>query len=145
MWSFCCHDDPPPPPPDSVDLMDTSGRLMKLQEKQDSVEPAGSVLVERRHYVLLRVHRESPVGHALCFYCERVRESSCLLQGETEQQQQCSTFLWWTAHAPATLSSQVAPRPLTPDPLTPDSRPPDPQTQDPRPRTPDPRPLTQDP
>ncbi|XP_075879194.1 uncharacterized protein c8h22orf15 isoform X2 [Nelusetta ayraudi] len=42
---------------DSVDLMDTSGRLMKLQEKQDSVEPAGSVLVERRHYVLLRVHR----------------------------------------------------------------------------------------
>lgn len=55
---------PHPTPPDSVDLMDTSGQLMNLQEKQDSVEPAGSVLVERRHYILLRVHREFPSGHA---------------------------------------------------------------------------------
>lgn len=111
VWLLCCLDINSPPP-DSVDLMDTSGRLMNLQEKQDSMEPAGGVLVERRHYILLRVRRESPARRMMCFYCEGARQSFCLLQGETEQQQQRhSTFLWWTARARATLSSQVAPDP----------------------------------
>lgn len=75
MWWFCSPDEPPhlPAPTDSVDLMDTSGRLMNLQEKQDSMESAGSLLVERRHYVLLRLRSESTIRqHTLCFYCERL-------------------------------------------------------------------------
>lgn len=42
-----------------VDLMDSSGSLMNLETKQHSVALASSVLVERRHYVLLRVCSES--------------------------------------------------------------------------------------
>lgn len=97
-----------PPHLDSVDLMDTNGRLMNLQEKQDSVESAGSLLEERRHYVLLRLRRESTNGkHALCFYCERASKYSCVLQGETKQQQHCSAFLCWTVRPPTTRSLQV--------------------------------------
>lgn len=39
--------------------MDACGRLMNLQERQDSMELASSVLVERQRYILLRVCRES--------------------------------------------------------------------------------------
>ncbi|XP_044054114.1 uncharacterized protein C22orf15 [Siniperca chuatsi] len=45
-----------------VDLMDSSGRVMNLEGKQRSVALASSVLVERQHYVLLRVCRDDDTG-----------------------------------------------------------------------------------
>ncbi|XP_071378161.1 uncharacterized protein C22orf15 [Centroberyx affinis] len=42
---------------DCVDLMDSSGTVMNLEEKQHSVDLASSLLGERQHYVLLRVCR----------------------------------------------------------------------------------------
>ncbi|KAM7391473.1 hypothetical protein PAMP_022161 [Pampus punctatissimus] len=42
-----------------VDLMDSSGRVMNLEAKRHSVDPASSLLVERQYHVLLRVCRES--------------------------------------------------------------------------------------
>ncbi|XP_056150526.1 uncharacterized protein LOC130125091 isoform X2 [Lampris incognitus] len=42
---------------DCVDLMDRSGTVMSLVEKEQSVEPASLLLVERSIYVLLRVCR----------------------------------------------------------------------------------------
>lgn len=42
-----------------VELMDSSGRVMNLEEKQRSAALTSSVLGERQHYVLLRVCRES--------------------------------------------------------------------------------------
>lgn len=46
-------------PVECVDLMDSSGRVMNLEEKQQSAALTSSVLAERQHYVLLRVCRES--------------------------------------------------------------------------------------
>ncbi|XP_045891690.1 uncharacterized protein C22orf15 [Micropterus dolomieu] len=45
-----------------VDLMDSSGRVMNLEGKQQSVALASSVLVERHHYILLRVCRDGDTG-----------------------------------------------------------------------------------
>ncbi|KAM6944246.1 uncharacterized protein C22orf15 [Lycodopsis pacificus] len=45
-----------------VDLMDSSGRVMNLEGKQQSVALASSVLVERQHYALLRVCRDDDTG-----------------------------------------------------------------------------------
>uniref|UniRef100_A0A3Q3A3B4 Uncharacterized protein n=1 Tax=Kryptolebias marmoratus TaxID=37003 RepID=A0A3Q3A3B4_KRYMA len=44
---------------DCVDLMDSRGQVMNLDLKQHSMDAASSVLADRRHYVLLRVCRES--------------------------------------------------------------------------------------
>lgn len=46
-------------PVECVDLMDSSGRVMNLEQKQQSVALTSSVLGERQYYVLLRVCRES--------------------------------------------------------------------------------------
>ncbi|XP_028852772.1 uncharacterized protein C22orf15 isoform X2 [Denticeps clupeoides] len=40
---------------DSVDLMDKTGKLMNLNEKGQSSEPIGSILMERQTYILIRV------------------------------------------------------------------------------------------
>ncbi|XP_068577142.1 uncharacterized protein C22orf15 [Cebidichthys violaceus] len=45
-----------------VDVMDSSGRVMNLEGKQQSVALASSVLVERRCYALLRVCRDDDTG-----------------------------------------------------------------------------------
>ncbi|XP_058493047.1 uncharacterized protein C22orf15 [Solea solea] len=42
-----------------VELMDSSGAVMNLEEKQHSDTRASSVLTQRQHYVLLRVCRKS--------------------------------------------------------------------------------------
>uniref|UniRef100_A0A3Q0RRT8 Uncharacterized protein n=1 Tax=Amphilophus citrinellus TaxID=61819 RepID=A0A3Q0RRT8_AMPCI len=46
-------------PVECVDLMDSSGKVMNLAAKQQSLALASSVLVDRQYYVLLRVCRES--------------------------------------------------------------------------------------
>ena len=46
-------------PIDCLDLMDSHGHVMNLEEKQHSMALASSVLAERRLYVLLRVCGES--------------------------------------------------------------------------------------
>nr|XP_046242280.1 uncharacterized protein C22orf15 [Scatophagus argus] len=45
-----------------VDLMDSSGRVMNLDGKQQSLALTSSVLVEREYYVLLRVCRDDDTG-----------------------------------------------------------------------------------
>ncbi|KAM7391472.1 hypothetical protein PAMP_022161 [Pampus punctatissimus] len=45
-----------------VDLMDSSGRVMNLEAKRHSVDPASSLLVERQYHVLLRVCRDDDTG-----------------------------------------------------------------------------------
>ncbi|KAM9360163.1 uncharacterized protein C22orf15 [Symphorus nematophorus] len=45
-----------------VDLMDSSGRVMNLEEKQQSLALTSSVLAERQYYVLLRVCRDDDTG-----------------------------------------------------------------------------------
>ncbi|XP_042344147.1 uncharacterized protein C22orf15 [Plectropomus leopardus] len=45
-----------------VDLMDSSGRVMNLEKKQQSVALASSVLAERQYYILLRVCRDDDTG-----------------------------------------------------------------------------------
>ncbi|XP_034398383.1 uncharacterized protein C22orf15 [Cyclopterus lumpus] len=47
---------------ESVELMDSSGRVMDLEGKQQSVALASSVLGERQYYVLLRVCRDDDTG-----------------------------------------------------------------------------------
>nr|XP_054587196.1 uncharacterized protein C22orf15 [Nothobranchius furzeri] len=47
---------------DCVDLMDSSGRVMNLDVKQHSENPASCFLTERQLYVLLRVHRDDETG-----------------------------------------------------------------------------------
>ncbi|XP_068422933.1 uncharacterized protein C22orf15 [Clinocottus analis] len=47
---------------ESVELMDSSGRVMGLEGKQQSVALASSVLLERQYYVLLRVLRDDDTG-----------------------------------------------------------------------------------
>ncbi|KAK5871693.1 hypothetical protein PBY51_004557 [Eleginops maclovinus] len=45
-----------------VELMDSGGRVMNLEAKQQSVAQASSVLTERQNYFLLRVCREDDPG-----------------------------------------------------------------------------------
>ncbi|XP_020491988.1 uncharacterized protein C22orf15 [Labrus bergylta] len=45
-----------------VDLLDSSGKVMNLEEKQHSLSRASSVLVEREFYVLLRFCRDPGSG-----------------------------------------------------------------------------------
>ncbi|XP_041793920.1 uncharacterized protein C22orf15 [Chelmon rostratus] len=45
-----------------VDLMDSSGRVMNLEGKQQSMALTSSVLEERQYYVLLRVCRDDDTG-----------------------------------------------------------------------------------
>ncbi|XP_070821109.1 uncharacterized protein C22orf15 [Chaetodon trifascialis] len=45
-----------------VDLMDSSGRVMNLEGKQQSTALTSSVLEERQYYVLLRVCRDDDTG-----------------------------------------------------------------------------------
>ncbi|XP_030594366.1 uncharacterized protein C22orf15 [Archocentrus centrarchus] len=45
-----------------VDLMDSSGKVMNLAAKQQSLALASSVLVDRQYYVLLRVCRDDEAG-----------------------------------------------------------------------------------
>ncbi|XP_054466105.1 uncharacterized protein LOC129100690 [Anoplopoma fimbria] len=45
-----------------VELMDSSGRVMDLEGKQQNVALASSVLAERQSYVLLRVCRDNDTG-----------------------------------------------------------------------------------
>ncbi|XP_070759687.1 uncharacterized protein C22orf15 [Enoplosus armatus] len=45
-----------------VDLMDSRGRVMDLEGRQQSLALASSVLVERQYYVLLLVHRDDAGG-----------------------------------------------------------------------------------
>ncbi|XP_060926741.1 uncharacterized protein C22orf15 [Limanda limanda] len=45
-----------------VDLMDSSGSLMNLEDKQNSVAPASGLLVQRQYYVLLHVCRDEDTG-----------------------------------------------------------------------------------
>ncbi|KAG7488931.1 hypothetical protein JOB18_001465 [Solea senegalensis] len=45
-----------------VELMDSSGAVMNLEEKQHSDTRASSVLTQRQHYVLLRVCRDDDTG-----------------------------------------------------------------------------------
>uniref|UniRef100_A0A8C9SVD0 Uncharacterized protein n=1 Tax=Scleropages formosus TaxID=113540 RepID=A0A8C9SVD0_SCLFO len=49
--------------PEHIDLLDTTGELANLSERELSTDPAGSVLRDRHSYVLIRVTRsEGAVG-----------------------------------------------------------------------------------
>ncbi|CAB1446813.1 unnamed protein product [Pleuronectes platessa] len=60
-----------------VDLMDSSGSLMNLEDKQHSVARASSMLVQRQYYVLLHVCRKSDV-------CPSVRPSISTTIGDED-------------------------------------------------------------
>ncbi|XP_029915072.1 uncharacterized protein C22orf15 [Myripristis murdjan] len=47
---------------DCVALMDSSGAVMNLEEKQHSVDLASNLLTERQNYILLRVCRDDHEG-----------------------------------------------------------------------------------
>uniref|UniRef100_A0A667WI61 Uncharacterized protein n=1 Tax=Myripristis murdjan TaxID=586833 RepID=A0A667WI61_9TELE len=49
-------------PADCVALMDSSGAVMNLEEKQHSVDLASNLLTERQNYILLRVCRDDHEG-----------------------------------------------------------------------------------
>ncbi|XP_018587089.1 uncharacterized protein C22orf15 [Scleropages formosus] len=50
-------------PDEHIDLLDTTGELANLSERELSTDPAGSVLRDRHSYVLIRVTRsEGAVG-----------------------------------------------------------------------------------
>uniref|UniRef100_A0A8C4EC36 Uncharacterized protein n=1 Tax=Dicentrarchus labrax TaxID=13489 RepID=A0A8C4EC36_DICLA len=58
----CCVKELQILPVDCVDLMDSSGRVMNLEGKQQSLVLTSSVLAERQYYVLLRVCHDDTGG-----------------------------------------------------------------------------------